>query len=278
MLKVAPSQLPSNKKLAWRALTCYSKVSRGQFINAETWKIIGFGFNQHQLSSYCACFGFSEHFVPLSYLFVATQQAQLSFLSQSSAKVKLLGLVHVSIEFEQDVIIDAYSEYDIRFTLGEQLWTDKGLQFDVVVDFLKDNQRMAGFVSRYIQLSPVTSSKNSDNKSNVIADPPLWTPIKQVQFSKSVGRKYASISRDYNPIHLTPLLSKLFGFKRPIVHGMYSAALILSAQTMGSPTRVTVRFKKPILMPNQAKLANFGSRWALLLNDDRVAVQVDIEV
>lgn len=44
-----------------------------------------------------------------------------------------------------------------------------------------------------------------------------------------IGRSYARISGDWNPIHLGSMSARLFGFHEPIVHGMWALARILVA-------------------------------------------------
>ncbi len=74
-----------------------------------------------------------------------------------------------------------------------------------------------------------------------------------------LGRRYAGVSGDHNPIHLYPLTAKAFGFPRHIAHGMWSKARCVAAMANRLPdaARVDVEFKKPIFLP--AKVA-FGSR------------------
>jgi hypothetical protein len=52
--------------------------------------------------------------------------------------------------------------------------------------------------------------------------------IIDLPFSGDVGRKYAKVSGDCNPIHLYAATAKLLGFKTAIAHGMYSKALVFS--------------------------------------------------
>ncbi len=40
----------------------------------------------------------------------------------------------------------------------------------------------------------------------------------------NAGRAYGSLSGDRNPIHLSALTARLFGFSRPIAHAMYLVA------------------------------------------------------
>lgn len=84
-----------------------------------------------------------------------------------------------------------------------------------------------------------------------------------------LGRRYAGVSGDRNPIHLYPLTAKAFGFPRQIAHGMWSMARCVGALENRLPDAVTVAvaFKKPILLPGTVA---FGARqvddgWAFSL-------------
>ena len=44
-----------------------------------------------------------------------------------------------------------------------------------------------------------------------------------------LGRRYAAVSGDHNPIHLYPLTAKALGFPRQIAHGMWSLARCVAA-------------------------------------------------
>ena len=69
--------------------------------------------------------------------------------------------------------------------------------------------------------------------------------------AEDLGRRYAAVSGDRNPIHLHALSAKAFGFSRAIAHGMWSKARSLAALESGLPGSYTaeVRFRKPILLP-----------------------------
>jgi acyl dehydratase len=66
-----------------------------------------------------------------------------------------------------------------------------------------------------------------------------------------LGRRYAAVSGDHNPIHLYPLTAKALGFPRQIAHGMWSLARCVAALENRLPDAVTVdaAFKKPIFLP-----------------------------
>jgi len=67
------------------------------------------------------------------------------------------------------------------------------------------------------------------------------------------GRAYGAISGDRNPIHMSALTAKAFGFPRAIAHGMYTAARALAdvGARRGDTYDWTVEFAKPVLLPGR---------------------------
>jgi acyl dehydratase len=79
------------------------------------------------------------------------------------------------------------------------------------------------------------------------------------------GRRYAAVSGDVNPIHLSGLTAKAFGFKRAIAHGMWVKACALAALSGRLPDAVVadVGFRKPLFLPSTVTLstAEAGGGW-----------------
>jgi len=78
------------------------------------------------------------------------------------------------------------------------------------------------------------------------------------QVATGVGRRYAAVSGDVNPIHLHPLAARAFGFPRTIAHGMWTAARALATVygRLGGIGELTydVAFGKPLLLPSTVEL------------------------
>jgi acyl dehydratase len=87
------------------------------------------------------------------------------------------------------------------------------------------------------------------------AEPPAVATGAGEQWSLdgAVGRRYASVSGDRNPIHLHAVGARLFGFPRAIAHGMWAKARCLAALGYRLPDAFTtaVRFRRPILLPGR---------------------------
>ncbi|MNH33189.1 bifunctional enoyl-CoA hydratase/phosphate acetyltransferase [compost metagenome] len=73
-----------------------------------------------------------------------------------------------------------------------------------------------------------------------------------------IGRRYAKVCGDYNPIHLSATSARLFGFPRAIAHGMWSKAMALAAlrgHLPGSGYAFEVDFRKPVRLPSEVVLS-----------------------
>jgi acyl dehydratase len=83
-------------------------------------------------------------------------------------------------------------------------------------------------------------------------------PGEEWSLAGDLGRRYASVSGDRNPIHMHPLAARPLGFQRAIAHGMWTKARCLAALEDRLPDAfsVEVRFRKPILLPARVELAS----------------------
>src|SRR5690606_2130019 len=70
------------------------------------------------------------------------------------------------------------------------------------------------------------------------AEPPRPTAIWRV--GRDIATAYARVSGDRNPIHTSRVGARLFGYPRPIAHGMWTLARSLAALTGRLPDEYTV--------------------------------------
>jgi len=85
------------------------------------------------------------------------------------------------------------------------------------------------------------------------------TGVVEWKLKGDLGRRFAAISGDRNPIHLYPLTAKAFGFPTNIAHGMWTKSRALAALQNRLPKayEVNVEFRRPVLLPSTVI---FGSR------------------
>jgi len=95
-----------------------------------------------------------------------------------------------------------------------------------------------------------------------------------------LGRSYARVSGDANPIHLSALSAKAFGFPRAIAHGMWTHARVLAAVQPRLPESydVSASFAKPILLPSTVVLRSDGAAPGALAVTDRKGSRLHVSM
>ncbi|MFF7707743.1 MaoC/PaaZ C-terminal domain-containing protein [Pseudomonas sp. NPDC007930] len=91
---------------------------------------------------------------------------------------------------------------------------------------------------------PATTELPADEVTHWLAD-------------KDVGRQYAKVAGDYNPIHLSLPSARLFGFSQAIAPGMWSLARSLAALRGHLPSagvQLRAQFLKPVQLPSEVVL------------------------
>ncbi len=82
-----------------------------------------------------------------------------------------------------------------------------------------------------------------------------------------IGRKFSRLTLDYNPIHVSSTLAKLFGFRRTVAHGMCVVGHCVPHIVKALPARVTtltVSFRKPVFLPSTVSLRVVGTAFSVL--------------
>ena len=86
-----------------------------------------------------------------------------------------------------------------------------------------------------------------------------FSPLASFDVPAGTGRRYAAVSGDYNPHHISGVAAKLMGFKAPIAHGMWTMARCAAAiETLFDSEKqgiqIAASFKKPVFMPSRVTL------------------------
>lgn len=77
--------------------------------------------------------------------------------------------------------------------------------------------------------------------------PPL--PTGQWRLGADTGRRFAAVSGDWNPIHVSAPAARLFGMRGTIAHGMFTASRGLATTRLPESYAWDVTFAAPVLLP-----------------------------
>ncbi|MDN5874434.1 MAG: hypothetical protein L0H29_08655, partial [Sinobacteraceae bacterium] len=160
--------------------------------------------------------------LPLTYPHVMGETLQLWLMSRPGFSLPMLGLVHLANRFEQTEGIPVDCNLDFMVAIGASERTERGLEFEVITEVAgPDGVQLWRGVSTYLYR---IRNKGAHKKKSTRLELPKLDRYEPIEVPADTGRRYARVSGDYNPIHLYPLTARLFGFKRAIAHGMWSAA------------------------------------------------------
>jgi hypothetical protein len=203
--------------------------------------------------------------LPIAYPHILAMPLHLAILGAEAFPVKLFGLVHVSNRIAMRQPLSADEPAEIRAWIEGHRDTERGQEFDLHTEYVVAGEPLWDETCTFLARRRAPDSAAARSKpANSTGDTPDAVAMKSSSFRApaGLGRRYGFISGDVNPIHMSDLTAKAFGFPRAIAHGMWSLARLASdfepAQFDGG-CELSVSFKLPIFMPAWLML----QRWSI---------------
>lgn len=203
------------------------------------------------VADYDAVCGFSVgNTLPSTYLHVLVFPLQVALMSDPAFPFPLMGSVHLENTITQYRPVRIGETLELRARVENLRPHFRGAQADLIGEAFVDGELVWEDRSTYLFRGrtvdgevPPRPEKEDDAVDGFGA---IW------RLGGDLGRRYAAVSGDVNPIHMNPLAAKALGFPTTIVHGMWSKARMLAALENRLPEAytVTVTFKKPVLIPS----------------------------
>jgi acyl dehydratase len=202
--------------------------------------------------------------LPATYPHMLTFPLQMALMSDRSFPLALPGLVHVRNRIEVLRAITADEP------LGLEVWAEnfashpRGAAVDLCATVSTGGAEVWRSRSTYLARG-ATAPDGAPEADIAVAVGDLERVAATWRIPDDAGRRYAKVSGDVNPIHLSGLTAKAFGFKRAIAHGMWVKARVLGALAGRLPDAVSldVGFRKPLFLPSTVTLstAQAGGGW-----------------
>lgn len=193
--------------------------------------------------------------LPMTFPHILAFPLHLELMLLRNFPFAVMGLVHVKNEITQHRAIDTLETMDVTCFFSDIRKTDKGFDVDIKTEVHITGELVWESISTNLvrQKTDIAPAPKSSGPSALPSypDKEFWN------LSTDLGRRYALVSGDSNPIHLFALSAKLFGFKGHIAHGMWSKARIVAAlysKIDSEACKVTVEFKLPVFLPASIQL------------------------
>jgi acyl dehydratase len=192
--------------------------------------------------------------LPPAFLHVVAMPLHMQLFNARSFPVKVLGLIHLrnTIRVFERVGVD--QPVRLRVSFNTVRTTEIGQEYDFTTRACRGSDVVWEEVSTMLARNPnATPKRQALDRSTHPKDGDVLTVTADI--GKNTGWRYASVSGDYNPIHLTARTASWFGFKQAVAHGMWSLARSLGAAQPRLPTeklQIDCQFKLPVYLPSQA--------------------------
>lgn len=207
-----------------------------------------------RVEAYAAVCGFPrKDVVPLTFPHMLAFPLHMAIMSDAAFPYPAIGMVHVENAITAHRAIGVGEALDVTTEVGAPRPHAKGVLLDFVTTASTDGATVWESTSTYLRRG--RSVDGDAAPGLVVADPPRggieWC------LPADLGRTYAAVSGDANPIHLYPLTAKALGFPRQIAHGMWTLARSVAAieNRLRDAVTVEVAFKKPVFLPGAVTFA-----------------------
>jgi hypothetical protein len=208
------------------------------------------------VNAYAAVCGFpTKDVVPLPYPHMLAFPLHMAIMTDPAFPTPPIGTVHLENSITGHRPIAVGESLAVTASVGTERPHPKGTIYAFVTKVRAADDDAVVWESTSTYLRRGRGDDTASAGSSFPDAPPSGVVWK---LPADLGRQYAGVSGDHNPIHLYPLTAKAFGFPRQIAHGMWSTARCIAALENRLPdrVRVDVAFKKPIILPGNVA---FGS-------------------
>ena len=211
--------------------------------------------NPGAVAAYRKVCGFADSpMLPATYPHILAFGLQLQLLTDKTFPFPLLGLIHLRNRIRIHRPLGGVGDVSVGVYARNLSPHPKGATFDIVT-VIEDAlgllwEAESQMLCRGVKLE-------GEALESGLQTPGTLTELTRWKAPTDIGRRYARVSADYNPIHLSAPTAKLFGFPQAIAHGLWNKARTLAALAEHLPAaniEIDVEFMKPVRLPSEVIL------------------------
>lgn len=211
-----------------------------------------------RLADYARVCGFRlRDELPATYPQILAFPLHMELLTRGDFPVAAVGLVHISNRITQHRPLRLGERLALSVRPTPLAPHPRGRSFSIVTEARVGDELPWEAESTMLRRGGGGSGEQGAKREQGEARPEPLEPQATWRLPGDLGRRYAAVSGDRNPIHMSGLSARLFGFPRAIAHGMWTKARCLAALEHRLPPSFTaeVEFRKPILLPGSVSFA-----------------------
>jgi len=196
--------------------------------------------------------------LPLTFPALVTVALFRDLIGQGGLPVSGLGLVHVASEIATVNRLPADAPWRVTAWVQSARHTSSGLELDL---WSRCEAGDASWTVRMVTLSRSSAAAGpAASAAPALPEPDAdWGVETTLVAGEGIGRAYARVSGDLNPIHLHAWAARPFGFARAIAHGWWTlprALAVLGVDETPEQGRrhLEVSYRRPVILPSRVRL------------------------
>ncbi len=209
---------------------------RGSTLPDVELRLEGVEVDRERLAEYNEVCGFTlRETLPATYPHILAFPLQMKLMASGEFPFPLLGLVHLDNSIIRHRAIGAGERLDLAVRAEDLRPHPKGKAFTLVAEASVGDELVWEERGTILRRGGSNPEAERNPRPDPVPDGAQLTT--QWELGDDLGRRYAGVSGDRNPIHMHALSAKAFGFPRAIAHGMWSQARCLAQLSRARPTR-----------------------------------------
>ncbi len=225
------------------------KGKKGQSLPSVKLRRENVEIDSKKVAKYAAICGFNaqKENVPTIFPHILAFPLHLELMLDKAFPFQIVGMVHINNTITSYKPIPKNATLTLEVYFDEMLEHDKGKIVPIITKVYHYGELVWESRSENLKITKKSASKGKKGTTAAIDGiQESWT------LDTYAGIRYAKVAGDINPIHLFPFTAKAFGFKRHIIHGMWTKARAIATLTDvidERPLKVHVDFKLPVFLP-----------------------------
>jgi len=236
---------------------------RGEEVPELELSLTGVTPDPGKVAAYARVCGFSlRDQLPPTYPHVLAFPLHMAVMADGSFPFGAVGLVHVENRIVQHRPLGLDEELKLTVRPTPLQTHPRGRTFGLLTEAWSGRQKAWESTSTMLRRGKGGGEPTRREEDD---EAPELTPSAEWRLGGDLGRRYAAVSGDRNPIHMHSLTAKPLGFPSAIAHGMWTKARCLAALQGRLPDAfaVDVRFRKPIRLPGRVEFLSGGEGGAI---------------
>jgi len=193
--------------------------------------------------------------LPVLYPHAIASPIYMFMLSQREFPLNLLGALHVKNRIISYRPISEKESFTIDVKLENSKILNNGVEFDFSVILSQRDEILWKGITTWFKRGNFGHSNEKLNTFDTLVPIERGKFFCELEIPEDIGKRFAKVTGDYNPIHISPFMARLFGLKKNIAHAMWFCGYVgrkLSHLKKNNPVQIDLAFKSPIFVGSKA--------------------------